>query len=268
MMHISGIGLAAPFGGLDELRNALGQKTSPAISEPYKVDTGELKNHVPPRKLRRVDHFTSMTLLAAYRALADAGYGQAAPKNPAIVLCSGFGPAETTFDFLDSILDFGAGCASPLAFSHSVHNIPAAMLAMFLNTPCPCTAICQPYRPVTTALLTARAWLEEGRAETVLVGAVDESTPLLEHVSGQLGRPRIGEGAAFFVLNKANGTYGRASLLPGQAAETEDDALIDTLCGYLPVKAAFRLAAAALRAEKTGQSRCSEQGLCVTVEKD
>lgn len=264
-MHISGIGLTAPFGGLPELKHALTEDAFQQ-AETLQADTTELASFVSPRKLRRVDHFTSMTLLAAYRALADAGYGAAAPDNMGIVLSSGFGPAETTFDFLDSILDHGAGCASPLAFSHSVHNIPAAMLAMFLGSPCPCTTICQPYRPVSTGLLTAQAWLEEGRVDAVLFGAVDEATPLLTHVSGRIGTPRLGEGAAFFMLGRTEGRHGRVQQSQDGASASGPEALVDSLCGYLPVKSAFRLAAAAVVARQSGTAKCREQGITLSVE--
>jgi len=270
MISLSGMGLAAPFGGLKELRAALDTDVPSAPDHKYRVDTTSLTEFVPARRLRRVDHFTSMTLLAAYRALYDAGYGETLPERMGIVLCTGYGPSETTFDFLDSIIDFGAGCASPLAFSHSVHNIPAAMLAMFLKTPCPCTTLCQLHRPVFTGLLTAQTWLSEERVDTVLLGAVDETTPLLEHTSNQLGRNPVGEGAAFFVLQRQEERTGRTiRLAPAEAPKglaAREVLQPKVLCGDMPVGAAFALAATAVRVEAGIAAECMEHGALIRVE--
>jgi len=165
-------------------------------------DTAELPNYVPPRKLRRVDHFTRMTLLAAYRALENAGTLETLPTDMGIILSTGYGPSKTTFDFLDSIIEDGASLASPLAFSHSVHNIPAGVLSLILDAPCPQTTICQLRNPVIQGLYTAYLWLKEGRVDSVLFGAIDETTPLLEENMNRLSLSSPpDEGAAFFLLN-------------------------------------------------------------------
>lgn len=118
---IQGVGLAAPFGGKAALKQAaLGD--DPVSTAAPKVGTEDLARYVPPRQRRRIDHFTSMTLLAAFRALEHAGTLDPLPQRLGIVLCTGYGPSKTTFDFLDSIIDDGARLASPLAFSQSVHN--------------------------------------------------------------------------------------------------------------------------------------------------
>lgn len=137
------------------------------------VDTSDLNSYFAPRRLRRVDHFTRMTMLAGCRALHDAaGTVQEdlktaipLPDDMGIVISTGYGPSQTVFEFLDSIIDHGAGCASPLAFSHSVHNIPAATISLFLNNPKPYTTICQLHGPLLAALQTAGCWLNEGRVK-------------------------------------------------------------------------------------------------------
>jgi 3-oxoacyl-[acyl-carrier-protein] synthase II len=135
-----------------------------------------------------------------------------------IVLASGYGSSTPTLDFLDSILDFGESMASPLAFSLSVHNIPAAIIAKSMQILGPCAAVCLIENPVASGLLLARDWLEENRVERVLFGAVDEITPSLIRTTERLiaeqpGRPKylsrkdrlVTEGACFFVLSKKNG---------------------------------------------------------------
>lgn len=182
--------------GLGVVRSVSGQS----------CDTTELTKYVPPRKLRRIDHFTRMTLLAAYRALDDAKALEQLPERIGIILTTGYGPSQTTFDFLDSIIEDGAPLASPLAFSHSVHNIPAGVLSLLLGSPCPQTTICQLHNPVIQGLYTANIWLKEKRVDSVLFGAVDEITPLLEENLDRLCHSaRPDEGAAFFLLNQEKG---------------------------------------------------------------
>ena len=93
-----------------------------------------------------------MTLFAAYMALEDAGEKTAGPETD-IVLATGYGPSRLTFDFLDSLLDFGPDMASPQAFAHSVYNIPAATVAVMMGVTGPCTIICQPDTAVAAAFL-------------------------------------------------------------------------------------------------------------------
>ncbi len=216
-LAITGIGLVAPGINFEIIKTAaLKNLTIPAINET--ADTSDLNIFFQQRQLRRVDHYSKMALLAACRALLDSKKETNldneinVPENMGIILCSGYGPSQKTFEFLDSILDFGTNCASPLAFSHSVHNIPTAVLSQFLNLSCPYTTICQLHSPVYSALTTAACWIDEGRVEKVLLGAVDEITPLLKDNTSRIisekdlgpNRPPVpvSEGAAFFVLTK------------------------------------------------------------------
>ncbi len=222
-MRIEGLGVVSTAGnGLGALagagRAALGGRGAPRA---VLADTEALSGHLPPRALRRTDHFTRMTLLAAYMALEDAGEKTAGPET-GIVLATGYGPSRLTFDFLDSLLDFGPDMASPQAFAHSVHNIPAATVAVMMGVTGPCTTICQPDTAVAAAFLTARTWMAEGRVERVLLGAVDERMDLLEdnvrRLAGEIpagtsGGQRtlpLGDGAVFFCLHREMKKRGRA----------------------------------------------------------
>lgn len=214
-MAIEGLGVAGSFGNsLDALALAA---HSLLAGQPFAVnrqaDTESLKAYMPARALRRVDHFTRMTLLAAFSALADAGLTSADLADTGIVLATGYGPARLTFDFLDSLIDYGPEMASPLAFSHSVHNIPAATVALTLKVTGPCTTVSQFETSVGAALTSASAWLTEGRVSRVLVGAADEFTDYLEvaaaAVANELPSPgsggrrglMLGDGAVFLLLH-------------------------------------------------------------------
>lgn len=194
-----------------------------------KADTSRLTSFFSAKALRQMDHFTRMALLCACDALVDAGLVSAEsmvlPPDTGIVLVSGYGPATPTFQFLDSIIAHGERMSSPLAFSHSVHNIPAANIAMKLQLDGPCLTLCQLGCPVTAGLLAASVWLGEGRVSRILFGSVDEHTPLLGRVSSrqaeklQKQRKRagrrdlyLGEGAAFLVLSVDNTRMRRGCL--------------------------------------------------------
>ncbi len=209
-MALEGMGVAAPCGNsLDALTQAALSTLSgePKLLPESGTDTDALKNYLPVRSLRRVDHFTRMTLLAAYEAVKDARLSPADMQDAGIVLATGYGPARLTFDFLDSIIDYGPKMASPLAFSHSVHNIPAATVALKMHINGPCFTVSQFETSVAAAVLTARTWMAEGRVKRVLVGAVDESTELLKEMT-----PRIAEGVS------PDLSGGRRSPLPGEGA--------------------------------------------------
>lgn len=138
-MAIQGIGLSGGFGcGVEALHAALrngavepGQgsverngvvDTFPA----YQASIDGLEEFFQKRALRRIDHYSKMTLLGASLALKDAGLLEADRSRMGVVIATGYGALKTTFDFLDSYLDFGYSCSSPTHFSNSVHNAAAA----------------------------------------------------------------------------------------------------------------------------------------------
>lgn len=217
VMTIEGCACLGSFGhGQEALLAALeGASLSPFTE---RTDTSGLADFFAARALRQCDHFSRLALLAAARAAQNAGTNFAGREDCAIILASGYGPARPTFDFLDSILDHGETMASPLAFSLSVHNIPAAIIAKTMGVIGPCATVCQYESAVASGLLLAQSWLDEGRAETVLFGAVDEMTAILKNISARLINERedrsapavrralpLGEAAVFFVLSKDEG---------------------------------------------------------------
>jgi len=230
-MAIQGIGLTGGFGsGVESLHAALqsGEIVTQQgqVEHKGKIDTfpaylaslDGLEEFIPKRALRRIDHCSRMTLLTACLALKDAGMFEAERTRMGVIIASGYGPLKTTFDFLDSYLDFGYACSSPTHFSNSVHNAAAAHVSMQLKTTAPSLTVTQFEMSVPSALLTAQQWLAEGRVDQVLFGAVDEQCDVLRYcrqqffADGELGPLQpfafnkqsavAGEGAVFFVLTR------------------------------------------------------------------
>ncbi len=241
-LAIQGIGITGSFGaGVDALRSALQSRTvapqqltvdhhdGARDSFPaYRATTEGLERFLPKRELRRIDHFSKMTLLAAHLALEDAGLLEADRSRIGVVVASGYGPLKTTFNFLDSYLDFGYSCSSPTHFSNSVHNAAAAHVSMQLKLTSPSLTVTQFEMSVASALLSARQWLAEGRVDRVLFGAADEYCEVLRYcrrhffADGEQGPLRpldlaaqtamVGEGAVFMVLGREDNTAAYAAI--------------------------------------------------------
>lgn len=232
-MAIQGVGLSAGFGcGVDALHAALQTGTvEPGLGSverhgvvdtfpAYQASIDGLEEFFPKRALRRIDHYSKMTLLGASLAVKDADLLEADRSRMGVVIATGYGALKTTFDFLDSYLDFGYSCSSPTHFSNSVHNAAAAHVSMQFKATAPSLTVTQFEMSVPSALLSAQQWLAEGRVDQVLFGAVDEYCEVMRYCrkqffgDGEQGPVQpfafdqqsavVGEGASFFVLTRAD----------------------------------------------------------------
>ncbi|PLX76802.1 MAG: beta-ketoacyl synthase [Desulfuromonas sp.] len=230
-MAIQSIGISGGFGqGVDSLQRALvAGEVEPQTGEVerngtvdsfpcYRAAIDGLDEFFPKRALRRIDHYSKMTLYGASLALKEAGLLEADRSRMGVIIATGYGALKTTFDFLDSYLDFGYSCSSPTHFSNSVHNAAAAHVSMQFKATAPSLTVTQFEMSVASALLTARHWLAEGRVDQVLFGATDEYCDVLRYCrkrffcDGEQGPMApfnferqsavVGEGAAFFILTR------------------------------------------------------------------
>ncbi len=189
-MAIQGVGITGAFGtGVDALRTALQTGQVPAENKTaengYQAPVDKLVDFIPKRALRRIDHFSKMTLLSASLAIQDAKLETADRSRMGVVIATGYGTLQTTFKFLDSYLDYGYACSSPTHFSNSVHNAAAAHVSMQMQATAPSLTVTQFEMSVASALLSAQQWLAEGRVDQVLFGAVDESCEVLHYCRNQ-----------------------------------------------------------------------------------
>ena len=201
----------------------------------------DLSEFVPKKKLRRVDHFSRMALLAAGRALKDAGIAlKNVNENPTrtgpeesstgsnsdsasdrpemgLIVASGFGALKTTFDFLDSYLDKGDSLASPTHFSNSLHNAAAAHIAICYGCKGPNLTVSQFDLSFISALITAGVWLKNKDVSSVLIGTSDAFCDVLgyciDELTGETANPmpyRFSESAVFVLVsdNMSRAKYG------------------------------------------------------------
>ena len=231
---IQGIGVTGGFGsGLESLNTMLSNKgpqiqrvevktaNGPCEMPAYLADTSKLEDFLNKRALRRVYHYSKMALLGAYLALEDAGRLDGDRSRMGIIVASGYGPSRTTLGFLDTFINDGDSLSSPTYFSNSVQNAAVANISMLLNITGPGLTVSQFELSVPSALIAAKNWLEEGRVDSVLLGAVDEYHDVLGYfwyryfgelatadheikpIEYDLQTAIPGEGAAFFLLTRA-----------------------------------------------------------------
>ncbi len=240
-MNVLGVGVVAAGGmGTRAWTASLLAGTPPAAApEPLplgdgraapvlKVPDGFGDGEPALRKVRRADHFSRMAVLAAVEALRDAGDLPLAPGRTGLILTTAFGPHSTVFRLLDELLDFGDTGVSPTLFSQSVHGAAVSTVATTLGLRGPATTLTRLSFAFHEGVRMARAWLDAGRCDAVLLGAVDELSPVLRHVcdhrlaratdgrllplSFQASPPVVpGEGAAFLLLARETTPGGRAA---------------------------------------------------------
>lgn len=145
---------------------------------------------VEPGHWRRASRLARLALAVAAPA--------AVARDVDVVFGTGFGEFGSTAAFLTSLFVKGQDRASPLSFQNSVHNAPAAHLAIALGLRGPSETLCAGPDTVFATFERALARVVVRRVP-VLVVLADDLGPAtvagLAHLEVQLG-----EGAAAFVL--------------------------------------------------------------------
>ena len=162
------------------------------------------------KKIRRMDFFSKLALKSATNCLKIANMDLNKNKNIGLIIATGYGPIKKTCDFMDSIIDFGDECASPNAFSSSVHNSALTTISILLNIKGPSLTVSNLDSSFQSALSIAHNWLSCNMAEKVLVGAVDEIHTVAQNIienneevfKGFVNK-NVGQGSSFFLLEKS-----------------------------------------------------------------
>ena len=158
--------------------------------------------------IRRADNFAKMAVIASTKACVNYEFAKN-DTDTSIILCTQFGPHVTTFKFLDNLLDYSDVGASPLTFSHSVHNAAASYIASSLGIRGQSLTITSFIDPLKQAFLLADAWFYCKQAKKIIVCYVEEeSEPLVaahKHCSFPLySKDKIVTGAAAILLEKSD----------------------------------------------------------------
>lgn len=167
------------------------------------------------RQLRRMSRILKMGVAAGAMALKDAGI--TTPNG--IITGTSYGCLEDTISFLTKMIENEESALNPTPFIQSTHNTIGSLIALLTQ--------CQGYNQTYTqhafsfenALLDAILELSDNPAQSLLVGGVDEITPVSHSILERFGIFRQGlnqnrdlfkstekgtihgEGATYFVLS-------------------------------------------------------------------
>lgn len=173
------------------------------------------KEYIPPAQIRRMSKAVKMSSVASQKAIE-----QAEITNPdAIIVGTGMGCSQDSEKFLRNLIDNNEEFLTPTFFIQSTHNTVAGQIALALQ----CHAYNFTYVNTSSSLefsfLDAKLQIENGEANNILVGAVDEQTPRtmeLYELAGIIKKDENlpvsflnsttsglnwGEGAGFFVVS-------------------------------------------------------------------
>ena len=190
--------------------------TGPAMYTGEKLQCIEpdYTKYIDPKLIRRMSRIIKMGMAAAMETMQDSGMEQ----PDAIITGTAYGCLADTDAFLTRLVEFNEELLSPTAFIQSTHNTVGAQIALQLG--------CHHYNNTyvhrgssfEAALLDAASLIQEGEANTVLVGAADEIIEKSHSIIRRFGQYKpngdsstlfesgtpgtmAGEGAAFFVIS-------------------------------------------------------------------
>lgn len=176
-----------------------------------RADQFKAGDFMPPLKARKLDRGSQFAVATAGLALADAGLakGSVPAERIGIALGCGFGGIANSAEFLTGYFQQGVAGLSPLLFPNTVANAPASNASIEYGIKGPNITFVQRFCSAESAILAACRFIEEGRADVMLAGGVDELTPLMLKGFAALGQLHshaegFGEGAGILVLERAD----------------------------------------------------------------
>lgn len=220
-VYINGIGSISAqktfenTGFLEEIVN-YHDTVIPAIDPNY-------KDYIPPAAARRMAKGIKMGVVASKIALKEAGL----ENVDAIITGTGMGCVIDSEKFVSAIIDNNEEFLTPTSFIQSTHNTVGGQIALGLGCKGYNFTYVHASNSFESALLDAQMQLENGEAQNILVGGVDELGEhttkvhkLVHHVKEQAEDSLevlrsntkgaiFSEGASFFVLsnNKQKDAY-------------------------------------------------------------
>lgn len=175
---------------------------------------------MPPLKARKLDRGSQFAVAAAAGALAEAGIlnGTVPAGRIGIALGCGFGGIANSAEFLTGYFQHGAGGLSPVLFPNTVANAPASNVSIEYGIKGPNITFVQRFCSAESAVLAACRFIEEGRADIMLAGGVDELTPLMMQGFAALGQLHshasgFGEGSGILVLERQEHAIARGAAI-------------------------------------------------------
>ena len=179
------------FGGNDSslllMRDANTQHSSPITHHPspeivadVTIDSieqlADYKEYISPKEGRRMGKLMKAATLTSLMALREANI----ECPDAIITATANGMLETSEKFLVDMVDNGEETLSPTLFMQSTHNTIGSAIAIRTHCHGYNITYTQGKDSMKWALRDAERLIRMGKAETVLVGCHDESSPLFQ----------------------------------------------------------------------------------------
>jgi hypothetical protein len=130
------------------------------------------------RDLRRADAFIRMAVVSAFSAVSGLS-AKLQPEEVGVFIGTAYGPLESNFELLGSLINDGEGQISPTLFSHSVYNAAAGYVARLLDIRGPAMTITNYGWPFLIALEEGRLAVASGRIGRAVVIGVETYSALL-----------------------------------------------------------------------------------------
>ena len=131
-------------------------------------------------QLRRADNFISLAVSCSQMVLEASPTKNLPADQTGIFIGTAYGPLETNFSSLGSLINNGEGQISPTLFSHSVYNAAAGYVARLLDIHGPALTITTYTWPFLTAMNQARLSILAGRVRRAVILTVETYSALLE----------------------------------------------------------------------------------------
>jgi 3-oxoacyl-[acyl-carrier-protein] synthase II len=249
-----GVGEAAFFAALDAGASAASVDADGLATA--RVGDFGAKQQIAPGSLRRLPRLSQMAIVAGKQVLA-AGAPPYDSTRIGVVLGTGLGTLDETIAFMRGYLEGGPEAASPLLFPSSVMNAAAGQLALECKLRGVNSTVNHRDASALSALTMACDLLELGRADALLVGAVDElSAPALAgYRKLGAGALVLGEGAGMLLVEREEDATKRGAkiraLIAGRGERGDDRARVGW--GRADGNAAWPEAARAVREAAAGR---------------
>ncbi|MDI6099265.1 beta-ketoacyl synthase N-terminal-like domain-containing protein [Actinoplanes sp. NEAU-A12] len=221
-LGVSGWGVLAPMGtGADDFGAGLRSGREPA------VDAGEVtaapmpqervfglpgftaRDHLGRKGTSFLDRRTALALIAGAQALDDSELvvDDDNRERVGVVLGTSAGSLQSTSDYTRETFEADKPyLVNPILFPNTVLNCAAGQVAIRYGLRGPNTTVAGGATAMLSALRWAYVMMRRGRAEALLVGAVEELTPHQAWTSAALGTADgvpAGEGCAMFMIENA-----------------------------------------------------------------
>lgn len=156
------------------------------------VLTFEPGPHLDSARSRRLDRQARWACLAVEKAMQDANFETciAQPSRPVgVVLGSPYGAVGASIGFIQRLEDKGPRFVSAADFPNLLPSSPASHASIYNRLGGPALASSQGLATGESCLETAADLLEDGLADAVAVGVVDEMHPIIDQVLAPLHGP-------------------------------------------------------------------------------